>query len=1686
MFLTEDIKKYINSIIKNRVLTSLNSNEFQQLIDIYFMLIEDIYNKLLITDRNDTPEQQVISDTAFFEQLKRNKDRDFIAILYLLLPFIDDKNNYEKFRMIKELSDITTLKNGKEYAINNFQYSRGYMEDKKYNEYKFSIKDIETNFKLLSQSIDRIKTKLYVNWVNIVPVLTTDFHNTKIYKNSIEYYNTEIPKNRNENAVYEKIAARSLPKGELFDTIVNDLYLTTIDFKWLLFEITINGQNIMYIDILNEIYPIYDILNNKIESKWILLDESKQRRFTQNMDLFFMKAEKNESYNNIPSEILNDFFISMLLYFDTKYKYVSEVIEKTKDPLNKKNSYQKIRNVELNDVEIDDEQDYDNTEISKEMANYKKIDKFYLYDFIRSQLLLLEKTWYGFKMFRNGRIVRLNDYITSATPKLDCNDKTTFINNAEHNYNIQNIPLYGQQIDISYKNIYNFSKLIYLINRINYEDKKTNKVFEEKNYNYLITPRHYDSMSKRNRDNFDMILFLIKKIKDNTLEDTDIKYIKRKFSIRNNLRMKYNFYNFTDEQIDNINVEIIKSIAFNIFDIVFECLSKRGLLSEFKIRDKDFEKSVLNERSRIDIKFIQDKFYNHIKKYDKAYYYLTDYRYENLDNIVDERSNKKSSYLKRVSFSARWYNFYAMDWISQINFFHHFINQRIVMLTGGTGVGKSSQVPKLLLYGLKAFDKKFDGKVICTQPRINATVGNTKNISDELGVNIETYHPYYKKPLKTLNGYVQYKYEADSHIDEDINYFLRIVTDGSLLTELKDSPLLKQAVSSQRNKFDNSESKFYSIKNIYDIVIVDESHEHNQNMDIILSMIRGTLLINNQIKLYIVSATMDADDPIYRKYYRCINDNLKYPIRDLYDYREIDVPYQLLDRIVLDRRIHISPPEETTIFKINEIYNDTDLNEEDSYKLAINIAKEICTNNIPSVYSDILLFCPTVNKIKKLVEELNKVISSDTIAIPYYTTLPEETKDLLINNLNYVKKNYKFDRKYIIDVVEKKKTFESVNTDFKYERVIFVSTNIAEASITINSLGFVIDTGYNNDVSYNYESNTANINIIPISEASRLQRKGRVGRIASGTVYYTYKQNSRLNVIPTYNICKVNFSDKLLELVSENPIESTFLYEDYPFFDTDNKNIRIQTNQKILAYNLKLDIIERDIKNKNETTIQLLYKCYYKILIFQYCNITEINTNSIYTPELFNIPLIDQDYYDYVVPFSSSGILVSALIDSKLMFHLIHPLEDKISEYRTPETRRLKIEDYSKEKDINKMIKNIILFEPQSNLYLYEYKDFLYKTKDVDYLSKIKMKTDKLLELNLMHPIVVSYKLGVFENVLFIVYFLKKTSFNLMSIVDDNEKFMKIFSSKQSDLLVINKIYELFKSTHTHILFNENIEREIDKSYEIFINNFKKYKNQYFSILDKDSYNDVIKYIIKNESIENIKEEMSENSSNNNKLIIKDYILNEISEWCKIYGINYKVFIGILNEFREKLLMYTYKLNKPEYNSYIKNSLIENELDVDKNIIKSFMYGNISNIFLIDENRYKNAIKFDSPIIYKRNSFNKKWISKVVNNRFLLVLSRENEFKNKIEIIDIEEETDNSIVNINILSSVDNKLYSSIVYFRDNPTNKEFIKVNSIYHNFICNDPINIENLKNPKDPKFAEYLNSLQISMKKYKDNNC
>ena len=208
-------------------------------------------------------------------------------------------------------------------------------------------------------------------------------------------------------------------------------------------------------------------------------------------------------------------------------------------------------------------------------------------------------------------------------------------------------------------------------------------------------------------------------------------------------------------------------------------------------------------------------------------------------------------------------------------------------------------------------DYNYSPKIICTQPRITPTIDNANRIAVELGVPIDMPSNNTNIKIKTNNNYVQFKHMKDSHTSNSNNGFLRIVTDGTLLEELLSNPVMK---------IKNNDS--YTNKNIYDVIIVDEAHEHNVNMDLIIALSKQTCYFNNMVRLVIVSATMDDDEPIYRRYFKNINDNLLFPIKTPLTLNPIGLNDFLPQPMYMDRRYHISPPGETTQYRVEEIYYD--------------------------------------------------------------------------------------------------------------------------------------------------------------------------------------------------------------------------------------------------------------------------------------------------------------------------------------------------------------------------------------------------------------------------------------------------------------------------------------------------------------------------------------------------------------------------------------------------------------------------------------------------------------------------------------------------------------------------------------------------------------------------------------------
>lgn len=142
---------------------------------------------------------------------------------------------------------------------------------------------------------------------------------------------------------------------------------------------------------------------------------------------------------------------------------------------------------------------------------------------------------------------------------------------------------------------------------------------------------------------------------------------------------------------------------------------------------------------------------------------------------------------------------------------------RAVIISGETGSGKTTQIPKFCL----AAGRGIDGKIGSTQPRRIAAVTVSRRIAEELG--------------EEVGRSVGYKIRFKDKTSPD--GFIKIMTDGILLAETQNDPQLNE----------------------YDTIIVDEAHERSLNIDFILGVLKTLIKRRNDLKLIITSATIDTE-----------------------------------------------------------------------------------------------------------------------------------------------------------------------------------------------------------------------------------------------------------------------------------------------------------------------------------------------------------------------------------------------------------------------------------------------------------------------------------------------------------------------------------------------------------------------------------------------------------------------------------------------------------------------------------------------------------------------------------------------------------------------------------------------------------------------------------------------------------
>ncbi|KAI0122979.1 P-loop containing nucleoside triphosphate hydrolase protein [Xylariales sp. AK1849] len=377
------------------------------------------------------------------------------------------------------------------------------------------------------------------------------------------------------------------------------------------------------------------------------------------------------------------------------------------------------------------------------------------------------------------------------------------------------------------------------------------------------------------------------------------------------------------------------------------------------------------------------------------------------------------------------------------------LQNQVTIIAGETGSGKSTQSVQFILDDLYSKGLGKAANIICTQPRRISALGLADRVSDER--------------CTQVGKEVGYSIRGDNKTSNQTK--ITFVTTGVLLRRLQTSG-------------GRTEDVVASLADVSHVVI-DEVHERSLDTDFLLSIIRDVLKRRKDLKLILMSATLDA--ATFKNYF--ISEGLDvgmveisgrtYPVDDYY----LDDIIRMTGFTIRNDRYYDddgADMKNSALDPINKIIQK--LGSRINYSLLLETAKAIDGDLQQSnKKGGILIFLPGVAEINRTVNELKSV--SSLHVLPLHASL---------------------------DTREQKRVFSSPPPG---KRKVVVATNVAETSITIDDIVAVIDTGRVKETSFDPQNNMRKLEETWASRAACKQRRGRAGRVQAGNCYKLYTQN---------------------------------------------------------------------------------------------------------------------------------------------------------------------------------------------------------------------------------------------------------------------------------------------------------------------------------------------------------------------------------------------------------------------------------------------------------------------------------------------------------------------------------------------------------------------------------------------------
>ncbi|KAJ9376654.1 hypothetical protein DTO063F5_8677 [Paecilomyces variotii] len=379
---------------------------------------------------------------------------------------------------------------------------------------------------------------------------------------------------------------------------------------------------------------------------------------------------------------------------------------------------------------------------------------------------------------------------------------------------------------------------------------------------------------------------------------------------------------------------------------------------------------------------------------------------------------------------------------------------QVTIISGETGSGKSTQSVQFVLDDM--IKKGYGGiaNIICTQPRRISALGLADRVSDER--------------CSSVGDEVGYIIRGDSKIKRGSTK-ITFVTTGVLLRRMQTGGGPDGDVAS-------------SLADVTHVV-VDEVHERSLDTDFLLALLREALKHRKDLKVILMSATLDAE--VFARYFgghdrvgQVTIPGRTFPVEDYYlddVLRQTGFAPEYSQKTREDADFDDAPPEES----MGKILRGLGMGI--NYDLIAATVRQI-DSELGDQPGGILIFLPGTLEIDRCLAAVKRF--PNIHALPLHASLlPNEQKRVFL-------------------------------APPKGKRKVIAATNVAETSITIEDIVAVIDSGRVKETSYDPKDNMVRLQEVWASQAACKQRRGRAGRVRAGKCYKLYTRNAESQMAP--------------------------------------------------------------------------------------------------------------------------------------------------------------------------------------------------------------------------------------------------------------------------------------------------------------------------------------------------------------------------------------------------------------------------------------------------------------------------------------------------------------------------------------------------------------------------------------------